>query len=83
MGNKIDLEEERVVLTQEAQTVAEDIGISYVETSAKTYSDTRVAFEQLIDKILKRTKKGEAVGSREGKVEIGKEAPGKKKDDCC
>ena len=57
MGNKIDLEESREVTKEKASKIAEDIGIVYVETSAKTFDDTRVAFDQLVAKILKRKKK--------------------------
>lgn len=56
VGNKIDLEENREVEKQKAAKVAEDIGILYVETSAKTLDATRVAFDQLVAKILKRKK---------------------------
>ena len=35
IGNKIDLEDERKILTSEAQKLADDHGIPYFETSAK------------------------------------------------
>ena len=36
MGNKSDLEERRQVLVEEARAKAEEWGVQYVETSAKT-----------------------------------------------
>ncbi len=57
VGNKIDLQNNREVEKSAAQKVAEQIGIVYVQTSAKTFEDTKVAFDQLVAKILKRKKK--------------------------
>ena len=37
VGNKTDLAPERTVSSEEGQKVADEIGIGYVETSAKTY----------------------------------------------
>ena len=61
--------------------IAEDIGIIYVETSAKTFDDTRVAFDQLVGKILKRKKKLESTA--EGFKLQQKEVSKKKKDEGC
>mmetsp|Transcript_13834 Transcript_13834/g.54664 ORF Transcript_13834/g.54664 Transcript_13834/m.54664 type:complete len:159 (+) Transcript_13834:110-586(+) len=36
VGNKCDLEEERVITEEQAMTMAETFGVSYIETSAKT-----------------------------------------------
>ena len=56
MGNKLDLEEDREVNKATASKIAEDIGIVYLETSAKTFDTTKVAFDKLVAKILKRKK---------------------------
>ncbi len=40
-----------------AQKVSEEIGIVYIETSAKTFETTKIAFDQLVAKILKKKKK--------------------------
>lgn len=57
VGNKIDLEENRQVDKNSAIKVAEQIGIVYVQTSAKTLESTRTAFDKLVAKILRRKKK--------------------------
>ena len=57
------------------------MGIVYVETSAKTLDDTRIAFDQLVAKILKRKKKLEstAEGFKLQATDKGK----KEKEGCC
>lgn len=52
-----------------------------METSAKTFDDTRVAFDQLVAKILKRKKKLESTveGFKLQQKEVGK----KKEEGCC
>ena len=81
VGNKIDLEESREVNKETGSKIAEDIGIVYVQTSAKTFDDTRVAFDQLVAKILKRKKKLESTA--EGFKLQQKEVTKKKKDEGC
>lgn len=57
VGNKIDLEANREVKKEDGAKVADDIGIQYVQTSARTFEETKVAFEKLITQILKNNKK--------------------------
>lgn len=53
----------------------------YVETSAKTFDDTKVAFDRLVAKILKRKKKLESTA--EGfKLQTTDKAK-KEKEGCC
>jgi Ras-related protein Rab-2A len=47
VGNKIDLEEERVVSREEGEELAEELGITYMETSAKTGENVDEAFRVL------------------------------------
>ena len=51
VGNKVDLENNRQVLTEEAKKLAESWGIEYIETSAKTNINCNKAFEKLIVQI--------------------------------
>jgi small GTP-binding protein len=50
-GNKIDLEEERKIKTEEGQKLAEELGLPFFETSAKTGVNINESFEDLVEKI--------------------------------
>eukprot|EP00756_Hemistasia_phaeocysticola_P021266 Hpha_TRINITY_DN15765_c0_g1::TRINITY_DN15765_c0_g1_i1::g.39498::m.39498/K07910/RAB18; Ras-related protein Rab-18 len=52
VGNKRDLEEERAVSREEAQAVAQEHGMLWIECSAKTKEGIRQAFTELSCKIL-------------------------------
>lgn len=85
IGNKNDLEASREIPREKAEEVANKIGIGYEETSAKTYDATAKAFNQLIDKILKRKKK-EIVGGISNNIVLTNPngiKKDKKSSDCC
>jgi Ras-related protein Rap-1A len=50
-GNKADLEDQRVIETQEAQEFAERFGAAYFETSAKTNTRVDEAFYELVRRV--------------------------------
>jgi len=52
VGNKGDLEDLRVISTSTAKDYAEGLGISFIETSAKTGQDVEKAFERLATEIV-------------------------------
>lgn len=54
VGNKIDLVEDRVVSTEEGESTAKELNLSYVETSAKTGENINDAFKMLALQIIKR-----------------------------
>lgn len=54
VGNKIDLESERQVSKDQGQEIAEKLGLSYIETSAKTGENINDAFKMLALQIIKR-----------------------------
>jgi Ras-related protein Rab-1A len=54
VGNKIDLKDERVVTFEEGETLAEELGISYIETSAKTGENIDEAFKMLALELVNR-----------------------------
>lgn len=54
VGNKIDLENERVVSSEEGQKLAERLGLSYIETSAKTGENINDAFRTLALQLIKK-----------------------------
>lgn len=47
VGNKCDLEDQRVITSDEGQALANEIGIPFVETSAKSRSNVTTAFETM------------------------------------
>jgi small GTP-binding protein len=54
VGNKIDLVDQREVSREEGEALAEEIGISYIETSAKTGENIDDAFRMLALEMIKR-----------------------------
>ena len=54
VGNKLDLKEDRVVLTKEGETLSQKLKLSYVETSAKTGENIDDAFQTLALQMIKR-----------------------------
>jgi len=59
VGNKSDLTADRQVSTEEARKKAEDLGIAFIETSAKENTNVDTAFQIVsTDLIAKREKQG-------------------------
>ncbi len=54
VGNKIDLEDQRVVLLEQGEELAEKLNLSYIETSAKTGENINDAFKMLALQMIKR-----------------------------
>ncbi|XP_074153726.1 ras-related protein Rab-42 [Sminthopsis crassicaudata] len=59
VGHKSDLQQARQVSTQEGETLASILGMSFLETSAKTNSNVTLAFETLADGIQQALQNGE------------------------
>ncbi|MFX0021688.1 MAG: GTP-binding protein [Candidatus Hermodarchaeota archaeon] len=53
VGNKIDLENERVVSTEKGEELAKKLNLSYIETSAKTGENINDAFNMLALQMIK------------------------------
>lgn len=51
VGNKIDLEDQRKVSSEEAMAFAKEFGCTYIETSAKTGHNVNKLFEDLVRQI--------------------------------
>ena len=51
VGNKSDLEDERVVLTDDARIFAEKNQLSFIETSAKDGTNVEAAFKNILFEI--------------------------------
>ncbi|KAH0789939.1 Ras family protein [Histomonas meleagridis] len=61
IGNKVDLEDDRVVIESEASAYAERYNLSYMETSAKSGKNIQEAFIRLGTEIVHKVKSGEIV----------------------
>lgn len=57
VGNKIDLESDRVVTTLRGRNFAESLGVPFLETSAKDNSNVFEAFQSLALQVMGKTKK--------------------------
>jgi small GTP-binding protein len=53
VGNKIDLEDQRIVAFEEGEKIAKKLGLTYIETSAKTGENINDAFRILALQIVK------------------------------
>ncbi|WFC94314.1 GTP-binding protein [Malassezia brasiliensis] len=51
VGNKCDWEEKRAVTTEQAQALADELGLTYVETSAKSNTNVDEAFFKLAQQV--------------------------------
>ena len=66
VGNKSDLEDKRVVDKATAQAFADEIGIPYIETSAKNATNVEEAFMTMAGEIKNRMAKEPAMDSKGG-----------------
>ena len=53
VANKIDMETERKVSTKEGQKLAEELGVPFIETSAKTGVGIDNVFNDMVERIDK------------------------------
>merc|ERR1740129_1990560 len=75
VGNKCDLEQERQVPTEEAKKKAEELGLAFIEVSAKDATNVEGAFQKLSGALIV---KRETQGSRKqdaGSVGLSRKAP--------
>ena len=83
LGNKCDMEP-RNVTEEMGKKMAEELKVSYFETSALTGQGIKEAFEQLTRDIMK--KRGVGEGNNDGgglALDKGKKKKDKKDGDCC
>jgi len=56
LGNKIDMIQERIVSIEEVERKTKELGVQYIETSAKLNENVDKAFESLSVQILNNLK---------------------------
>ena len=78
VGNKSDLIEKRVISYEEAEKLAKEFNINYFECSAKTGENINVAFNDLIEQMVKKTDK-----TKDSTTQLNSENLGKNKKTCC
>ena len=87
IGNKSDLEDKRKVTYQEGKDFATSNGMQFIETSAKTDSKVKDAFELLTQEIIKsNVTKDKGNEKKERTVHLadkGAEISNKQKKGCC
>lgn len=54
VGNKLDLEDDRQVLTEDAQRLARELGFQFFEASAKDNVNVKQVFDNLVDVICEK-----------------------------
>ncbi|KAH0785682.1 Ras-related protein RABD1 [Histomonas meleagridis] len=72
VGNKIDLEDKRVVTTEEGQALANQYGVAFIETSAKDNNNIEMTFQKMAEAMQKKQGAGgPAANGSGGSVPIG------------
>ena len=84
VGNKADLIDEKQVPEETAQKFADKIGISFLETSAKTATNVDAAFLTMAKELIKNKQASEAGGGG-GKANVSLRTvnPRGRKNNCC
>lgn len=85
IGNKCDWEEKRAVSTEQGQALADELGIPFLEVSAKTNKNIEEAFFSLAADIKKRiidTSKTEQSSSNAA-VDVNGQSGGSSGGKCC
>jgi Ras-related protein Rab-1A len=84
VGNKADLVEKKVVEYNEAKQFADSLGISFLETSAKSAQNVEEAFLTMTKQIKERVSRSHDVQKPGGGVDISKNSQQiKTKKKCC
>ena len=84
VGNKDDMPDRKVVLTEDAQRFASQMGIQLFETSAKDNKNVEEMFNAITRQVLLTKKEQkEQAGNLNDTVTLGKGRKPVKKNKCC
>ena len=68
LGNKSDFDDYRVIKKEKGENKAKDLNISFYETSAFDVDSIKIAFQDLLKKILEKVKKKLIIDKNEEKI---------------
>jgi Ras-related protein Rab-8A len=73
VGNKSDMTEKRVISTDQGKALADELGIPFIEASAKNNSNVDETFYSLARRVKENmyTESGERTGANNGSVNVG------------
>ena len=84
VGNKSDRTADKVVTAEQAKEFADDIGVPFLETSAKSASNVEEAFLTMAGELIKqRVARGGDKDDVKEKVELGGNKAKQFVDSCC
>jgi Ras-related protein Rab-1A len=86
VGNKCDRTADRAVTTEQAKEFADDLGVAFLETSAKTAKNVEEAFLTMAGELIKQREAKAAAGGGKEKDAKGRVALGAGKTNtsgCC
>jgi Ras-related protein Rab-8A len=83
IGNKCDWEEKRVVSTEQGEALARELGIPFLEVSAKSNINIDTAFYNLAADIKKRIIDTSKTDPSSSNVPVGRGAPTESGGKCC
>jgi Ras-related protein Rab-8A len=66
IGNKCDLEDERVITRERGEAIAKEFGVRFYETSAKADIGVLEAFDGLVDQVCDRTFAAKELSDKNG-----------------
>mmetsp|Transcript_111314 Transcript_111314/g.325574 ORF Transcript_111314/g.325574 Transcript_111314/m.325574 type:complete len:213 (+) Transcript_111314:80-718(+) len=75
VGNKCDLTAERQVPTEEAQRKAAELGLAFMEVSAKDATNVEAAFQKLSGELMAKREQQGAQASRQGGIGLQRKNP--------